>query len=104
VEEFCVSQFYVAVLETNSAGEVFAFVPDLPGVTAAAATEQEALNLAIELANDYVRDLAEEGHPVPEPRRMTDIERDPDVHEIARALIPVEIPGAAISISRQGAA
>jgi predicted RNase H-like HicB family nuclease len=98
------SQFYVAVLETNSEGEVFVFVPDLPGVTAAAATEQEALNLAIEFANDYVRDLADEGHPVPEPRRMTEIERDPDVRELGRALIPVEIPGTATSISRQGAA
>ncbi|MBV8191915.1 MAG: type II toxin-antitoxin system HicB family antitoxin [Alphaproteobacteria bacterium] len=84
------AQFYVAVLETNSAGEIFVFVPDLPGVTAAAATEQEALNLAIEFANDYVRDLARDGHPVPEPRRMTEIERDPEVQEIGRALIPVE--------------
>jgi len=98
------SKFYVAVLETNSAGEIFVFVPDLPGVTAAAGTEQEALNLAIEFANDYVRDLTEEGHPVPEPRRITEIERDPDLPEIGRAPIPVEIPNAAISISRQGAA
>jgi hypothetical protein len=52
------AQFYVAVLEANSAGEIFVFVPDLPGVTAAAGTEHEALTLAIEFANDYVRDLA----------------------------------------------
>jgi len=98
------SHFYVAVLEVNSEGEIFVFVPDLPGVTAAGATEQDALNFAIEFANDYVRDLVEHGHPVPRPRSVTDIERDPDVQEIGRALIPVEVPGPAISISRQGAA
>jgi predicted RNase H-like HicB family nuclease len=98
------SQFYVAVLEANSEGEAFVSVPDLPGVNAAAATQQEALNLAIEFANDYVRDLVEDGHPVPGPRSLDDIERDPDAEEIGRALIPVEVPGSAIAISRQGAA
>ena len=98
------SQFYVAVLERNNEGEIFASVPDLPGVNAAAATEQEALTLAIEFANDYVRDLAGEGYPVPAPRRLVDIERDPEVQEIARALIPVEVPDATVAVSRQGAA
>ena len=98
------SRFYVALLERNSEGEIFVSVPDLPGVNAAAATEQEALNLAIEFANDYVRDLMVDGHPVPAPRSVTDIERDSEVQEIGRALIPVEVPGVATSTSRQGAA
>jgi predicted RNase H-like HicB family nuclease len=93
------SEFYVAVLETNSEGEFFATVPDLPGVNTAAATKTEALSLAIEFANDYVRDLVEDGHKVPAARDSDDIEHDPEVHEIDRALIPVEVPGKSVKIS-----
>jgi predicted RNase H-like HicB family nuclease len=32
--------FYVAILEMNSAGAIFAYVPDLPGVTASAKTQR----------------------------------------------------------------
>lgn len=93
------SQFYVAILEANSEGEVFATIPDLPGVNAAAATEQEALILAIEFANDYVRDLVEDGHPVPTSHELTAVERDPEAQELGRALIPVEVPGKSVKIS-----
>jgi predicted RNase H-like HicB family nuclease len=93
------SEFYVAVLETNSEGEFFATVPDLPGVNTAAATKKEALSLAIEFANDYVRDLVEDGHKVPDAHDSDEIEHDPEVHEVDRALIPVEVPGKSVKIS-----
>jgi len=93
------SEFYVAVIETNSQGEFFITVPDLPGVNAAAATKLEALELAVEFANDYVRDLIEEGHAVPSARDLAEIEHDPEVREVGRALIPVEVPGKSLKIS-----
>ncbi|UYN96325.1 MAG: type II toxin-antitoxin system HicB family antitoxin [Enhydrobacter sp.] len=93
------SAYYVAILEQNSGGEFFAHVPDLPGVNAAGATRAEALSFAIEFANDYVRDLVEDGHPVPEAREFDQIETDPEVEEVGRALIPVEVPGKSIKIS-----
>ena len=93
------SEFYVAILEANSEGEFFATVPDLPGVNTAAATKKEALSLAIEFANDYVRDLVEDGHKVPPARDMDEIEHDPEVPEVDRALIPVEVPGKSVKIS-----
>lgn len=93
------SVFYVTVLEANSEGEVFATVPDLPGVNAAAATQAEALALAIEFANDYVRDLVDEGHPVPVPRDIEAIKVDRKAPELGRALIPVEVPGKSVKIS-----
>ena len=93
------SEFYVAIIETNREGELFVTVPDLPGVNAAAVTRREALELAVEFANDYVRDLIEEGHAVPPPRDLAEIERDPEVREIGRALIPVEVPGKSLKIS-----
>lgn len=93
------SEFYVAVIETNSEGEFFVTVPDLPGVNAAAASRLTALELAVEFANDYVRDLVEEGHAVPPARDLAEIERDPEVREAGRALIPVEVPGRSLKIS-----
>lgn len=93
------SEFYVAVIETNREGEFFVTVPDLPGVNAAAITRHEALELAVEFANDYVRDLIEEGHAVPPARDLDKIERDPEVREVGRALIPVEVPGRSLKIS-----
>ena len=93
------SVFYVAILEANSEGKVFATVPDLPGVNAAANTRAEALALAIEFANDYVRDLVDDGHAVPEPRAIDAIEVDPEAPELARALLPVEVPGKSVKIS-----
>jgi len=93
------SEYYVAVLARNSEGEVFATVPDLPGANSAAATAGEALKLVSEFANDYVRDLVEDGHDVPKARAIEDIPVDPEDHEIGRAMIPVELPGKSIKIS-----
>ena len=41
------SEFYVAVIETNSEGEFFVTVPDLPGVNTAAASRLAAKILVI---------------------------------------------------------
>jgi predicted RNase H-like HicB family nuclease len=93
------SVFYVAVLARNSEGEIFATVPDLPGVNSAAATRAEALAFAIEFANDYVHDLIGEGHEVPAARDMDDIPIEEEDEEIGRALIPVELPGKSVKVS-----
>ena len=93
------SEFYVAVIETSSEGEFFVTLPDLPGVNAAAGTKLAALELAIEFANDYVRDLVEEGHAVPPARDLAEVEHDPEMREVGRALIPVEVPGRSLKIS-----
>jgi predicted RNase H-like HicB family nuclease len=92
-----VSEFYVAILARNSEGEIFATVPDLPGANSAAVTEGEALDLVIEFADDYVRDLLEGGHPVPPPRRLSEIAVEEG--EMGRALIPVDIPGKSVKVT-----
>jgi predicted RNase H-like HicB family nuclease len=93
------SEFYVAVLARNAEGEIFATLPDLPGVNSAGATRAEALAIAVELANDYVRDLVEEGHEVPVARDIDDISVEEEDQEIGRALVPVEIPGKTVKVS-----
>lgn len=91
--------WYWAVLERNMDGRYFAFVPDLPGATASGATEKDVLITIAEIAADYVRDLVEDGHPVPKARNSDEIERDPESNEYGRAAIPVDVPGRSVKIS-----
>jgi predicted RNase H-like HicB family nuclease len=91
--------WYWAVLERNKEGRYFAHVPDLPGATASGATEREVLQNIAEIAADHVRDLVEDGHEVPAARSNDEIERDPDVHEVGRVAIPVDVPGKSVKIS-----
>jgi predicted RNase H-like HicB family nuclease len=92
---------YLAILARNSEGELFATVPDLPGVNVTGEAESEVLALAKEFADDYVRDLVEEGHAVPKPRSYEQLLNDEsrDKSEMTRAFIPVEVPGKSLKIS-----
>lgn len=45
-----------------------AYVPDLPGCVAAAATREEAVKLIHEAIEEHLQFLREEGLPVPPPR------------------------------------
>ena len=80
--------WYWAVIE-HHAGDYFATIPDLPGVTAADADYNEALRLLAEFAADHVGDLVERGAAVPAACGARDIERDPEVNEWGRAAIAV---------------
>lgn len=93
------SDFYVAIVERNSEGRFFAHVPDLPGVTAAGATVSDALSLAAEFASEHVRDLVDSDAEVPPARDIWEVEKDPEVQEVFRALVPVEVPGRSVKIS-----
>lgn len=95
------ADYYLAILMRNSEGELFATIPDLPGVNVTGETEGEVLSLAREFADDYVRDLVEDGHPVPKPRSYEQLLKDEprDRSEMTRAFIPVEVPGKSVKIS-----
>ena len=89
--------FYVAVLVRNAAGQIFAHIPDLPGVTSLGAARGQALHYVVEFANERVRYLAESGIEIPAAR---DIDAIPiEAPEFARALVPVEVPGKSVKIS-----
>ncbi len=90
--------WYWAIIE-HHAGEYFATLPDLPGPTAADPDINEALRFLTEFAADHVADLVERGAQVPAARHGDDIERDPDVEEWGRALVPVDIPGKSVKVT-----
>ena len=91
--------WYWAILERNKAGRYFAHVPDLPGATAAGASEGEVLQAIAEIATDHVRDLVEDGHVLPPSRNSREIEHDPEVKEYLHAAIPIDVPGRSTKIS-----
>jgi len=90
--------YYVAVLQWTKEGRIFAYIPDLPGVTAVGTTRAEALRYVVELACDRVRKLIDGDHPVPEARDIDAILPDIDTLASDRALVPVEVPHRAVKV------
>lgn len=88
--------WYWAVIEKTDEG-YFAHLPDLPGPTARGDTDKEALVLLAEFADDHVDDLVADGHPVPAASNQP--ERDPEVEEWGRAIVPIEVPGTTVKVS-----
>ena len=58
---------YAIVIEQGSTS-FGAYVPDLPGCTAAAETRDEVVRLIREAIEGHIQLLREDGQPVPEPR------------------------------------
>ena len=58
---------YTIVIE-KALSNYAAFVPNLPGVIAAAPTRQEAIAKIGEVISFHIRSLREHDEPVPEPR------------------------------------
>lgn len=92
-------RYYWAIIEKSTDG-FYAFLPDLPGCTAAGDSVEEALRWLAEFGADYVRDGKERGgEEPPEATKLEDIAHDPEVQEYGRVLLPVELPAKAVKIS-----
>lgn len=92
-------RYYWAVIE-KSTDAFYAFLPDLPGATAAGDSVEEALRWLAEFAADYIRDAKERGgENPPEATKLEDIPHDPEAPEYGRVLLPVELPAKAVKIS-----
>ena len=88
------TSWYFASLEENGTGDIFAFLEDLPGVTAAGKSVAETLRYLTEFAADHVRDLADSGEAIPQPTPWEKLpEKEPTV--FARVVVPVELPARA---------
>jgi predicted RNase H-like HicB family nuclease len=58
---------YTIVIEQGDTSSG-AYVPDLPGCVAAAATREEAVKLIHEAIDEHLQVLRDEGMPIPAPR------------------------------------
>lgn len=89
---------YPAIIER--AGEGFSiFFPDLPGCTSYGATVTEAALNAEEALDGHLLVSVQHGDEVADPSALEDIERDPEVDEVARILVRAEKPGKAVRLN-----
>ncbi|MBI5463129.1 MAG: type II toxin-antitoxin system HicB family antitoxin [Gammaproteobacteria bacterium] len=63
---------YMVVIERSETG-YGAYVPDLPGCVAAAASRDETLRLIKEAIEFHIEGLREAGEPVPEPASIGEL-------------------------------
>jgi predicted RNase H-like HicB family nuclease len=90
--------FYPAVIERARAG-FSVFFPDLPGCTSAGVTVTEAALGAEQALAGHVVETVRHGETLPPPSSIDMLEHDPDVDEIARVLVRVELPGKAVRLN-----
>jgi predicted RNase H-like HicB family nuclease len=89
---------YPAIIER--AGEGFSvFFPDLPGCTSYGATVTEAALNAEEALDGHLLVSVQHGDEVADPSALEDIERDPEVDEVARLLVRADKPGKAVRLN-----
>jgi len=87
------AQYFPAIIEGGSEPGFSVFFPDLPGCTSAGDTVEQAARNAEDALRGHVGLMVRDGDEIPAQRPLDKIEHDPDVTEIARILVKVEIPG-----------
>ena len=66
---------YYSIIERTEQGGFAAWVPDLPGVSAGGATEEEVLHGVFRLARERLRNLIVSGTPLPRARPVEELPR-----------------------------
>jgi predicted RNase H-like HicB family nuclease len=86
------AQYFPAIVEAGTEG-YGVFFPDLPGCTSAGGTVEQAARNAEEALRGHIALMIRDGDEIPTQRPIDQIERDPDVTEVARILVRVDVPG-----------
>ena len=86
--------YYPAIIEAGDSGFGVVF-PDLPGCVSAGDTQQAAARNAETALRAHLGLMQDDGDPIPEPSDIDATAPDPEVHEVARILVRVELPGKA---------
>ena len=64
---------YFSIIERADDGSFTAWVPDLPGVTADGASEEEVLQRVFRSARECLRNLVVAGQPLPKARPLEEL-------------------------------
>ena len=91
--------FYPTVIEAAADGGYGVFFPHLPGCTSGGNTLQETARNAEGALQAHVELSAEHGEVPPPPGNLAAIATGPDVHEAARLLVRVEMPGRSVRVN-----
>lgn len=91
--------FFPAIIEGGDEPGYSVFFPDLPGCTSAGDTIDDAARHAEEALRGHIGLMLRDGEPIPTQRPLDAIEHDPEVVEVGRILVRVEVPGRALRIN-----
>ena len=90
--------YYVAVAEKSEDGYA-AFFPDFPGCVTAGGSSADLAYQAEKALDLHIRGMLEDGEKPPAPTPIEDVERDPEIEEAFRILVPYASPGKSVRLS-----
>lgn len=70
--------------------------PDFPGCSSSGSTMDEALLSAEEALALHINGMIEDGDAIPSPTPLDRVERDPELENVAVAMVRAELPGKAV--------
>ncbi|MEO5328427.1 MAG: type II toxin-antitoxin system HicB family antitoxin [Magnetococcus sp. THC-1_WYH] len=85
-------QRFLAIIEKGVDGFGVTF-PDFPGCVSHGLTVQEAAEQAENALAGHVAAMVADGDPMPTPMTLDDMVTDPDIQEVARILVRVNLLG-----------
>lgn len=83
------SIYFPAIIERGK-GVFGVSFPDLAGCTSWGKTAQDAARNADQALDGHLLTMAEHDEEIPQPSEMDNVERDPEVDEVARILVRTE--------------
>ena len=90
--------YYPAIIERAQEG-FSVFFPDLPGCTSGGDTQDESARQAEDALRGHLALMISDGDELPEPTALDQIERDPEIDEVARVLVRAELPGKSVRLN-----
>lgn len=91
-------RYYPAIVDKARRSFGVAF-PDLPGCVGAGKSVKDAVADAERALAFHIRSMVEDGDSIPEPSDPARIKADPDIEEIVRVMIPVDVPRKTVRIN-----
>jgi predicted RNase H-like HicB family nuclease len=90
--------YYPAIIERGSDG-FSVFFPDLPGCTSGGDTVDQAAHNARDALRGHLALMIADGDKVPVASKLDDIKDDPEVDEVAKTLVPVDLLGKSVRLN-----
>jgi|SRR5579872_2274850 len=84
--------YFLAIIEGDAGTGYSVFFPDLPGLASAGDTVGEAALRAEQALDGHIAVMMNHDEPIPPSSDIESIPHDPEVHEVARILVGVDIP------------
>jgi predicted RNase H-like HicB family nuclease len=83
---------YIAIIDYNEDGVLFASFPDAPGCTAAGRNEEEVVQAATDALAEWASDVLADGLSPPEPRSYAELLKSDEYPDLGKGGMVATIP------------